>query len=179
MLWRKRYEPVEAEQVIACDHSIEVCRELLTQWCIQTRSGASHTQSGLVVKPFGREEFRGYFQYDTAEEKNYYYKHYFLRIWLKERPDGGCDIHYQRVFDTLTGRMLKPLGVILIGTAIVWLIIMRQTTQAWVYLLSLFMVWLGVWLILPKIESRDQGAEVGNVLEQAVAGADWPETEKE
>lgn len=179
MIWRKRYEPVEEEQVIACKQSPVQCRELFERWCTQTREGASHTQSGLVVKPFGREEFRCYFQYDTAEEKNYYYKHYFLRIWFASREDGGCDIHYQRVFDVLTGRMLKPLGIILIFTAFVWLIIMRNTTQAWVFMLSLVMIWVGIWLILPKIEKREQGAEIGSILEQAVAGADWSGLEKE
>lgn len=173
MIWRKRYEPVDEEKVISCSHSEAACRALFTLWCEQTREKNSQ-QNGLVVKPFGDGGFRGYFQYDSPEERQYYYKHYFLRIWFETRPDGGCDIHYQRVFDTLTGRMLKPLGAILIFTALVWLIIMRNTTQAWVYALALFMIWLGVWFLLPSIERREQGAGVGDVLEQAVARAEWP-----
>lgn len=173
MLWKKRYEPVEEEQVIACNHSKEECRTLLEQWCVQTQEKISQNTCGLVVKPFGRGEFRVHFPFDSAEMRYYYYRHYFLRVWLTERTDGGCDIHYQRVFDMLKGRLCRPLGAILIVTAIIWLIIMRNTTQAWVYALSLIMVWAGIMLMLPNAEHREQGALVGQVLEQAIEKAEW------
>ena len=114
-----------------------------------------------------------HFPYETPAERNYYYKHYFLRVWLTARPDGGCDIHFQRVFDRFTGRMCRPLGAILTVTAVLWLIIMRNTTQAWVYVLSLFMVWAGVLLMLPTIEKAEQGSHVSEALEQALQAVDW------
>lgn len=177
MIWKKRYAPVEAEQVVVCDHTVAECRALLQHWCVQTRERVPEPDCGLVVKSFGRDEFRVYFPYETPEERQYYYKHYFLRVWLTERPDGGCDLHYQRVFDRFTGRMCKPLGAILTVTAFIWLIIMRNTTQAWVYVLSLFMVWAGILLMLPTIEQSEQGSRVGQALEQAIESAAWPESE--
>ena len=175
MIWKKRYEPVDEERVISCEHSQEECRTLLEQWCVQTRERISLEQCGLVVKPFGRGEFRVYFPFDSPEARSYYYKHYFLRVWLTGRTDGGCDIHYQRVLDVFTGRLCRPLGAVLIVTAIIWLIIMRNTTQAWVYVLSLVMVWAGIMLMLPTVERCEQGASVGQMLEEAVANADWPD----
>ena len=175
MIGKKRYEPVEDEQVIACSHSLLACRKLLEQWCIQAKERNSRTSNGLVVKPFGRGEFRGYFQYDSPDERHYYYKQYILRIWLTERENGGCDIHYQRVFDVWSGRLSRPLGAVVIATALVWLVIMRNTTQSWVYVLSLFMIWAGILLMLPTAQRREQGANVGQVLEQAIEQAEWPE----
>ena len=58
-------------------------------------------------------------------------------------------------------------------TAVLWLIIMRNTTQAWVYVLSLFMVWAGVLLMLPTIEKAEQGSHVSEALEQALQAVDW------
>ena len=173
MLWKTRYAPVEEERVVPCDQSEAVCRALLQRWCVQTRERVPEPDSGLVVKPFGKEEFRVHFPYEPPAERNYYYKHYFLRVWLTARPDGGCDIHFQRVFDRFTGRMCRPLGAILTVTAVLWLIIMRNTTQAWVYVLSLFMVWAGVLLMLPTIEKAEQGSHVSEALEQALQAVDW------
>ena len=61
MLWKTRYAPVEEERVVPCDQSEAVCRALLQRWCVQTRERVPEPDSGLVVKPFGKEEFRGDF----------------------------------------------------------------------------------------------------------------------
>lgn len=176
MFWKGRYNPVSDEQVIASEHSMEECWDLLAGWCDETQNGAAHAHDGLVVKPFGDLEFRAHFQFDSRENTGYYYyKNYFLRIWLTKREDGGCDIHYQRVLDTLTGVMMRPFGILLIAAAIFWLIMMWNTTLAWVYVLAMFMIWLGVMLILNKVEKKEQGDTVGDLLEQAIANADWTE----
>lgn len=176
MFRKGRYTPVSDERVIACEHTVEECWALLARWCDETKNGEAHAHDGMVVKPFGDLGFRAHFQYDSsASTSHYYYKNYFLRIWFTRREDGGCDIHYQRVLDTLTGTMMRPFGILLIVAAIFWLIMMRNTTLAWVYVLAMFMIWLGAMLILNKVEKREQGETIGDLLEQAVAHADWTE----
>ena len=40
-------------------------------------------------------------------------------------------------------------------------------------MLSLFMVWAGVLLMLPTIEKAEQGSHVSEALEQALQAVDW------
>ncbi len=167
-----RYEPVEEEKVISLPYPVAACRDMLEDWCEESRHGDEKAHEGLVFKP-AKVGYHAFFQFDSSkEEGGYYYKNYFLRVWLKETPT-GCDIHYQRVLDTLTGRLQRPFGFLLMIVAVLWLILMRETDASWVYIVAMLLVWAGAMLAIPRVERREQGELVGELLEQAVAKADW------
>lgn len=174
MYWKGRYDPVADEQVISCEHTVDECRDLLWRWCDQSRNGAERAHRGLVFKPFNKTEFCAYAQHDTRENtRYYYYRNHLLRIWLTESADGGSDIHYQRMYDTFRGSMIRPMGVFMIIAAIIWLMITWNSEQAWMFMLFLAMIAVGVLLIATKTESAELGGGAGDRLVEAVKKANW------